>query len=169
MCTVWPLLRRENLWNLKFSLLLQHTVWHILEPSWLWWAVTYFTPWTNTWKNWRGEAGGRGGDEGEGTRKVESWTRKQFMAVGKAYVATFWPTSGLKGRTFVSSGISPQGDPNFCIHSTLLHGGKNWKLLFLITWKKKCRQIRCLLMSRLVHSPTAHPTPKAASVPRGIL
>ena len=47
--------------------------------------------------------------KGERTRKVESRTQKKFLAVGEACVATFWPTPGFKGRTFVSLGFSTEG------------------------------------------------------------
>jgi len=43
------------------------------------------------------------------TGKVEIRTRKQFLAVGKARVAIFWPTPRLKGWTSIISTFSAEG------------------------------------------------------------
>ena len=40
---------------------------------------------------------------------VQIRTRKKFLAAVKACMAIFWPNSGFKGRTFVSSGFSTEG------------------------------------------------------------
>ena len=54
-------------------------------------------------------------EEVEWTRNVE--IRNKFPAVGEACMATFWPTPGFKGKTFDSSGLSTERDPNFCVRS----------------------------------------------------
>ena len=40
---------------------------------------------------------------------VEIRTRKKFMAMGEACVATFFPTPGFNGRTVVRFGFSTEG------------------------------------------------------------
>ena len=42
---------------------------------------------------------------GDWTRKLEIRTRKKFLAMDEACMATFRPTPGFKGRTSVSSGF----------------------------------------------------------------
>ena len=50
----------------------------------------------------RGESGK---NEIEWTRKVNSKTRKKFLATGKACMAIFWPTPGFKARTTDNFGL----------------------------------------------------------------
>ena len=53
------------------------------------------------------------------TGSVEISSRKKSLAVGEACMAFFWPTPGLKGRTFEFWALN-KWVFNCCIHSTLL-------------------------------------------------
>ena len=55
---------------------------------------------------------------GEGRQKLG---RKKFLAVGKACMAIFRPTSGFKGKIFELL-VLKGWVFNFCVRSTLLHG-----------------------------------------------
>ena len=76
-------------------------------------------------------AGGGGGGVNRPERQILEQKTKTFLAVREACVATFWPTRGFEGRTFVSSGFSTEGYFNLCVRSAPLRSrerprGREW-------------------------------------------
>ena len=83
--------------------------------------VTYFILWAYTGtgvshSQHRKKIGrGFGKNAGERTGRVE--IRKEFLAVSVACMAIYWPTPGLKGRTFKLC-VLTRWDFNFCVRSS---------------------------------------------------
>ena len=102
-----------------------------------WWPISFRGPTrarTNTVKKQgenSGEGGGGGGGVNRPERQILEQKTKTFLAVREACVATFWPTRGFEGRTFVSSGFSTEGYFNLCVRSAPLRSrerprGREW-------------------------------------------
>ena len=86
--------------------------------------------------------------EGEWTVMVEIRTWKKILAVGKACVAIFWPTSGFKGKKRLLW-VLKRADLTFCIRNTPLQVislESSWKQMLF-----SCMSIRGLVTERFLH------------------
>ena len=76
---------------------------------------------------------GFGKNAGEWTGSVE--IRKKSLAVSVACMAIYWPTPGLKGRTFKLC-VLTRSDFNFCVRSSPLRGSRSkWVLTETKSWQ----------------------------------